>query len=176
MSKEHEREPKPRTLDEVAYRAKELLLRDGQHTPLLLVEGRSGDISIPMTDLSPIYEQRMQQFLTAGYLLAKSGHIGELRQLFFISEAWYSTKGANKLPQLPPSQDPKRKEILMISQLVLHTAQANLLVFEMLRNKRGKLIGIRELHSADDVTEINSPLLKAFVFGFELGYAPGRKN
>lgn len=143
---------------------------------MLLVEGRSGDISIPMSDLSPVYEQRLQQFLTAGYLLSKSGQVGELRQLFFISEAWYSSKARDNLPQLAPSQDPKRKEILMVSQLVLYTSQANLLVFEMLRKKRGKLIGVSELHSADDITAINSPLLNAFVFGFEMGYQPGRAN
>jgi hypothetical protein len=153
-----------------------MLLRDGQHVPLLLVEGRTGDVSIPMTDLSPNYEQRLQQFLTAGYLLATSGHVGELRQLFFISEGWYTSKDKGTVRQPPPSQDPKRKEILIVSQLVLHTAQANLFVFEMLRNQRGKLTAVRELHSADDITAINSPLLNAFVFGFELGYSPGRAN
>jgi hypothetical protein len=176
MPKEHEPLPPARTLDEVAHQAREVLLRDGHHVPLLLIEGRSGDISIPMSDLSPLYEQRLQQFLTAGYLLARSGHIGDLRQLFFISEGWYTSQDKGTVLQLPPSQDPKRKEILMVSQLVLHTAQANLLVFEMLRNKRGKLTAVRELHRADDITAIHSPLLNAFVLGFEIGYSPGRAN
>jgi len=73
-------------------------------------------------------------------------------------------------PITPPSQDPQRKEALLISHLEITGQREAVVLLEMQRDPQGKLIGLREIvRTSDAESEVHSPLLRAFVDGFRLG-------
>ena len=70
----------------------------------------------------------------------------------------------------PPSQDPNRIEVLTIANLDLIAQIARLAVFEMVRNPEERVTELKR-HPQDDrgVQRVESPLLAAFVQGYDLG-------
>lgn len=69
-----------------------------------------------------------------------------------------------------PSQDPKRKEVLLVSQLEVETKQTHMNILEMKRDKKGELRSLETLPQLTEKTDVQSPLLNAFALGF-LGLA-----
>jgi uncharacterized surface anchored protein len=123
-----------------------------------------------MPDIASTHEERLRQMAQAGFVTAQRNEVGKLRQLFFITEAWMSTTEGGQLPEQPPSQDPKRKEILAVSQLQVQPDRSAMVVYEMHRDQEGKLVEITQMHPGDPAeVEVKSPLLDAFTIGFELG-------
>ena len=114
---------------------------------------------------------------SAGYALGQSGKVDELKQMFFICEAWMSTTEEGRLPDVRPSQDLNRKEILLISHLAVQEHRTRLVVFEMVRDAEGHLVDLRESQQLDETEDgrIEHPLLDAFADGFHFGMR-GRAN
>ena len=106
----------------------------------------------------------------AGRALAQSWEVGELRQVAFISEEWMST-GAGRPPELRPSQDPARKEVLLISSLTTKDYRNRVVIFEMARDVNDKLTELRDVRSSGEYDEGHAepPLLDAFVDGCRMG-------
>jgi hypothetical protein len=136
-----EREPKPSpfTLEEVTRIAQETLLRDGKHVPTIIADGSKQPVVTQVLDLADTHDGRMQQMFSVGFLLAESRQVGKLHQVFFITEAWMSTPHEGKLPEQPPSQDPQRKEVMMIASFYVRDRQQKGVVLEMVRNQEGHL-------------------------------------
>ncbi len=164
----HDREPQrgPLTIEQVAAIAKETILRDGYHIPMMLVDGSKNHVAIQITEVGDTFEERQRQMFQAGFALAQENVIGSLEQVFFVTEAWMSAGTQDKEPVYPPSQDPNRKEILFISCLNVLTRENEALTFEMIRDAEGKLVELTQLQRS---TEAESPLLNAFVVGFAMG-------
>ncbi len=170
MSKEQEQRPLELSLEKVIRLAKEVALRDGRHLPTVIAEGSARPAITQLAHLADTHEGRVQQLFVAGFILAQSRHVGELKQVFFISEGWMSLAKEGKLPERPPSQDPNRTEILFISSLKVRNHEAQIVLFEMLRDEEGRLTELKELQpAASGAAEVESPLLAAFVAGFEAG-------
>ncbi|MEZ4671461.1 MAG: hypothetical protein R3E39_26455 [Anaerolineae bacterium] len=148
-------------------------MQNGQHVPTLIAEGQHDVMSLQLVDLAPSHELRLLQMQVAGYAMSQRSHIGSLRQLFFMSEAWMSTQSGDK-PLQSPSQDPQRIEVLTIANLKLQEHAVQMKVFEMLRDNSGNLTGVRAQEVAADGQPISgeSPLLEAFVAGFLFGQHP----
>ena len=170
MRKERKQRPAPITFEQVTHLAQEVLLRDGHHVPTLIVDGTRNPIVIQMEVLAPTFEGRMQQMFVTGQALSYEGTAGKLRGVYFITEAWLSQARDGMLPGMRPSQDPQRKEVLIVSGLsglIGHRRQVHLVIFEMRRDEQGAL---RELHDytfPDDPELVaDTPLLEAFLTGF----------
>jgi hypothetical protein len=101
----------------------------------------------------------------AGTAVAREGDAGRLRHVFFVCEGWMSAAREGKLPERLPSQDPQRKEVLVISAIEVSSLQTEMALCEMVRDAQGEL---RELHDVDEPTgrRAESPLLEAFVLGY----------
>jgi hypothetical protein len=167
MSTERDKRPKLQTLEAVSRHAVDVLLRDGSHAPILIVEGNRGGTVITLQDMAPTHDERLRQMAQAGVVTAQRNEVGKLRQLFFITEAWMSTTEGGQLPDQPPSQDPRRKEILVVSQLQVQQDQSAMVAYEMHRDDEGKLAKITQMPSGDpSEVEVKSPLLDAFIVGF----------
>lgn len=147
--------------------ARELTLRNGGHAPTLIIDGSSALVFAQMDALAPSPQGRIEQMFSAGIALAREGRVGRLGQVFFISEAWVSAAQDGSLPHARPSQDPNRKEMLIISGYAPGTQQAHLALLEMIRDQDGALRELREIDRFGDGEEdVRSPLLMAFVKGF----------
>jgi hypothetical protein len=171
MSHEHDQTPVPITFEQIAEAAKERLLADGSHPPLLVLDG---DIKTVGVDLKfPNTSDRRQELMyVVGLGVARTGIVGALRQVFLVSEAWMSHVEPGQRTAPMPSEDPKRREVLLISSLRLEGRQKRIAVIEMLRDTEGVVQELREV-TPDLTTDPNqgNPLLNAFVAGYTQGRA-----
>ncbi len=79
-----------------------------------------------------------------------------------------SVASEGKLPDLSPSQDPLRKEVLIVSGQDLKEGKKSLKLFEMIRNQFQRVIELPELTPPQEKEEaIEIPLVDAFVEGFQ---------
>jgi len=166
-NKEGEPKPAPLTLERITAMAKEMLLRNGAHIPTVLVEGVRNTAAIQIQDLEDTSAKRHIQLAEAGFMLAKTGQLGSLRQVFYVGEGWMGremTKGT--APAIKPSEDPERKEVLLIFSIHVETQEKSLTVFEMLRTGDGQSVDLIELERTQ---RAESFILEAFVLGYEMG-------
>ena len=159
------------SFDEVVANAKDFVLKDGHHTPILIVEGSKNLIVSQIQEMPETHGERMEMMRFIGQAAAKSGRVGKLEQVVFISEGWMSMASEDKPPEMRPSEDPKRKEVLIISGLQIKERRKSLKLFEMVRNQNKKVVNLPEIsppHAKDDKVEV--PLLDAFAQGFQLAF------
>src|SRR5579859_2383557 len=159
------------TLTEIIEMAEEVLLREGQHMPTVMVIGSKKTAMLRLSDLPDTHAGRARRMFSAGRSIAREGVVGKLQQIYFISEGWMSTGEKGKMPDKVPSQDPKRVEVLLISGLNLETTQVDIVVHEMVRDSEGTLIELKAL-DISGVERADSPLLRAFAQGFQAGSRP----
>jgi hypothetical protein len=177
VTKEQDHQPKPLTLEHVAQTATDVLLARGVHFPTLVVEGSQHATIREVSDLAATHEGRLRQLFAAGFVLASSGVLGDLKQIFFITEAWVSTAPPDQLKStIVPSEDPARKEALVVSHLDAQTNEARIILREMIRDADGHLTEIRALHEDDQRAgrRLDSPLLQAFASGYATGRSGGK--
>lgn|SRR5574341_1174186 len=159
------------TFHEITSKAKELMLQDGQHVPILVIEG-SKSLSVNLIHEMPeTHGERLELLRFIGQVAAKDGRFGQLRQVFLISEGWMSASSEGRPPEMRPSQDPNRKEVLIISGLKIEGLRKSLKLFEMVRNQNKQVVDLPEIlppKETDGTVEI--PLLEAFAQGFQLAF------
>jgi hypothetical protein len=156
--------------EDIVRVAKEMVLRDGYHIPILIVDGSRQPAFLQITDMADTHEARARQMFAAGVRVARDGRMGRLRHVYFVTEAWLSVATDDQPPYLPPSQDPKRAEVLVVSGYARSTRKARMSLFEMIRDQAGELRELRDFKAAQGgEEEVESPLLAAFVRGFIRG-------
>ncbi len=168
MMKERERpepQPTPVLLEHVTRMARETLLCDRYHGPTLIVDGSRQVLVVQLVELASHHAGRAEQMFIAGTAVARDGQAGRLRRVYFVCEGWMSVADGGALPEMPPSEDPRRKEVLVIAGLEVSTRQTEMVLYEMVRDDQGAL---RELVDVDQPARghADSPLLEAFVLGY----------
>jgi hypothetical protein len=157
--------------EEVTQKAREIVRQDGSHVPVLIVEGSKNLIVGQLRDMPDTHGERLELMRFLGQLAAKSGKVGELQQVFFISEGWISMASEDKPPQNPPSGDPNRKEVLIVSGLEVQARRRMLKLFEMVRGPNQQVIDLPEISPPEGREgEVEIPLLDAFAQGFRLAF------
>ena len=71
-----------------------------------------------------------------------------------------------------PSQDPNRKEVLIISAIQIKEHKKQMKVFEILRDSDQKVVGLEEFMPDEEKKDesVEVPLLDAFVHGFQFAF------
>ncbi|MBZ0285239.1 MAG: hypothetical protein K8L97_31185 [Anaerolineae bacterium] len=170
MGKEHDKHPSSFMLEDVVAIAKSIILEHGWHAPTLIIEGNRKSVIMQLVNIESTHEGRVQQMYMAGRVVGETGQLGTLKQVFFVSEGWMSLGDGDNAPEMPPSQDPQRKEVLFVSSLQAQTQKGQLALFEMIRDDQAKLVELSPIQQGDEVQlRVSSPLLTAFVQGFRLG-------
>lgn len=170
MSKRRERPTPALTLQTILQIAKEVALKNNGHVPMLVADDGKNPKFIHIDELMPTGSERQMQVFVIGFALALSGEVSVLQQAFLVSEAWMSAAAPTTDVQLPPSQDPNRKEVLIISGMKVPEQTVEVAILEMLRDKQGKLRQLQAFSREEEATEVDSPLLRAFVQGFLHGH------
>lgn len=147
--------------------AREALLRDGHHTPMLIVEGTNLSGIVQIDRLGATFDERVRGMTSIGFQLAIAGNLGSFRQEFFINEGWMSIVNQVQAANTRPATDPNRREVLIISHEQVFPPMKDILCFEMKRDAQGKLIEATEIIQPHD--SVQSPLLDAFVLGYKAG-------
>lgn len=167
-----ERPYNPITLEEIISNAKEIMLRDGNHVPVLIVEADSKVVAGQIPDMPPTHGERMELMHFLGEAAARSGRVGQLQQVFMVTEGWMSQVHEDKAKKIRPSQDPNRKEVLIISAMQVPQRKKQMEVFEILRDDNQKVIGFEEFLPDKEKKDesIDIPLVEAFVQGFQAAF------
>ncbi len=154
-------------LESISETAQEVLLRDGYHAPTLFVFGNKGSGVVQiMGDVETIRERAaMMQHI--GAELGAKKKLGELQQVLLVSEGWASVPEDGKIPEIPPSKDPNRMEILLIALMDLEKVETQILMFEMLRDEKGQLTDLASVEQEMKGTETRAYLLEEFVSGYQ---------
>jgi hypothetical protein len=166
MSPEHEQQNI--TIEEIISNAKEIMVRDGQHVPTLIVEGSKNLVAGQIPDMPPTHGERVELMRFLGQAAAKSGRVDQLQQVFMVSEGWMSEPRGD----MSPSQDPNRKEVLIISAIQMKERKKQMEIFEIFRDTSEQVVSIEKFlpHTEKKDQTVDIPLLDAFVQGFQTAF------
>jgi hypothetical protein len=68
-------------------------------------------------NMPPTHGERVELMRFLGQAAAKSGRINQLQQVFMVTEGWMSEPREEKGELIRPSEDPNRKEVLIVSAI-----------------------------------------------------------
>jgi hypothetical protein len=160
------------SLEEIISNAKEIMFRDGNHVPIVIVESGKALVAAQIPDMPETHGERIELLRFLGQVAAKSGRIDQLRQVFMVSEGWMSEPSEDKPIDMRPSQDPNKKEVLIISAIQMKERKKQIAMFEILRDGNENVVGLEEFLTEtmkkDESVEV--PLLEAFVQGYQLSF------
>jgi len=156
------------SLEEIISNAKEIMFRDGNHVPILIVEAGKNLVAGQIQDMPETHGERIELMRFLGQAAAKTGRVDQLQQVFMVSEGWMSVASEDKPLEMRPSQGPEKKEVLIISGIQMKERKKLLKVFEILRDSEEQVISLEEFlpeAKKDETAEV--PLLDAFIHGFQ---------
>jgi hypothetical protein len=165
MEKDREPQPGRITIEDVATYAKETILREGYLVPQVVVVGSKSEATVTITNFGDTAEEHRYQMMYAGYGLAQHNEVGQLRQVFFVSQAVMNLGKLDEAP-LDPSPIPMRLELVVITSLDVLTQQHASLLFDVRRDSEGKISALVEMPR--NVLEKDSQLV-AFVDAYTVG-------
>lgn len=157
------------SLDEVISHAKEIMFRDGKHVPALIVEGGKKLIISPIPNMPETHGERISLLRFLGEEAVKTGEIGPLQQVFIIAEEWLSLGNKSKSVKMQSGPEANRHEVLVISGWQIKERKRHRRLFEVLRSRDRKVVGLEELLPEEKRKDqvIKTPLVEAFVYGFK---------
>jgi hypothetical protein len=156
------------TTDAVLDLAKRLLLELDEVRPMLIILGEKGATRIPLDGLPQEPEQKTKALLALGYAVARESRLGELQQLFFLSEAWMTTAPLGTPLKTMPIDDPKRREVLILAQRTRDPGTTMIQLFEI--NRSSEEIELQRIKQVEDPRgSAESPTLDSFLYGYEQG-------
>jgi hypothetical protein len=155
------------SFEQVVATAKEVTLRDGGHVPLVVLEGSRKLVVSQIQDMPESHGERMELMRLIGREVANSGQLGPLLQAFMVSEGWMSSGSKDDESWLRPSQDPDRKEVLIVSGLQIKEMTRQLRLFEMVRDATDHVVELPEMFAPEGrAGDVEIPLLQAVANGF----------
>lgn len=155
---------------DVARMARAIMLEHGSHYPIVLVEGSQGGFTALLKEFPAEHQAKVEEMTRAGsYFGEHQGRIGALRQVFFIAEGWMSLAKGGRTAEMRPSEDPDRKEVLLVSELDVEKVDQGFVILEVVRDGEGRVAELPEMDLGMDGARAESDLLPAFVAGFRAG-------
>src|SRR5688572_28180073 len=93
------------TIEEIISNAKEIMLRDGKHVPVLIMEADNKLVAGQIPDMPATHGERVELLRFLGQAAAKSGRVNHIEQVFMVSEGWMSVASEDKPVEVRPSHD-----------------------------------------------------------------------
>ena len=149
-------------VQKIADFAKAIFLQDGYHAPIVIAKGTKSARVVLLEQFGSTADERAKDMFYAGAMLAQKGNIGELELIVFVSEGWMGTNIT-----ILPSQDPKRREVLLINSLDTRTQEEHILQYEIKRDPKGQVLDLKEL-VFPEVVAAKGKLLPAFQKGYQI--------
>ncbi len=149
-------------VDEIVQLAKKRILEMGYQEPILFIKGTKKKVAMGFQKFGDTSIQKERTMLNAGANLAHKNSVGELEALVFVDEAWMDMN-----VDVLPSEDPKRVEVLLINTFDAATQEERVMMFEMVRNKEGKITDLKQ-KSLPEGGSVKGVLLPAFRKGYQM--------
>jgi hypothetical protein len=149
------------------------LKQRGNHPPLVIVEFERlpKPVLIPIVRIPPQPSQLRHTLFLMGKQAADQYRQWKILRVWYISEAWMSVEPHGISPASRPSQDPKRREVLVINELDATTEALaqKIEIQEMYRNKSRKITNVLPLSQLSEeggMERASSAVLLNFLAGF----------
>lgn len=159
---------------DIFQQAKEQLLAEGEHLPTLFVAFQEDDTMRMSVFADFPYAttlERQKALFALGRKQGEEAREKTVKQVAFIIEAWAATYRVGEPRRHAPSEDPNRREVLILQTLTVmptpngkSTIQQTLQTAELLRDGNGTLI---DLLPSEKILDAEGGLLVAFLAGFE---------
>lgn len=160
------------TIEEIISNAKEIMLRDGYHIPVVIMEVDKKLKGAQIPDMPATHGERLEFMNFLGQAAAKSGRVDQLQQVFMVTEGWMSEPSEDVPARIRPSEDPQRKEVLIISAIQVSKHKRQMEIFEVIRDANEQVIGLEKFLPGEKKEDesVAVPLLDAFVHGFQIAF------
>lgn len=151
-------------IQHIFQQAKEHMLHDGNHVPMLLVQlAEGGQVVMVFADFP--YEttvEKQEALFGLGLKLGQDHRSDEICQICFVVEVWMSQPNPGKTYRAP-SEDPERREAISAQVLSVldKTVKQEMFAAEIIR--AGDCI---DLAPYETIGEVENRLLPAFLAGF----------
>lgn len=100
-------------------------------------------------DMPATHGERVEFMNFLGQAAAKSGRVDQLQQVFLVTEGWMSEPSEDVPTRIRPSEDPHRKEVLIISAIQISKHKRQMEVFEVTRDANEQVIGLEKFLPAE---------------------------
>jgi hypothetical protein len=150
------------SIEEITQFVRKVAFDVGCEFPTLLTHGTKGSEIADFVEMPETNEAMAQ----VGRSMAKEGNVGDLIQVVLFAPAWMVTSH-HPYATVRPSQDPNRREILLIARLIVEIKQVDVARLEIQRNRKGKITELKAMDSSGSkLFSVHHPLLTAFADGY----------
>jgi Protein of unknown function (DUF2958) len=165
-----ERDQPLMSLEELIPLAAEMLLRRGEVIPTVIIETH-GNLAVgQIPDMPETHQERVELMRFLGEETAKSGRVEQLEQVFMVTEGWMSEGSEEMTKHRRPSNDPNRKEVLIVSAIQVKEQKKLLKILEIVRDSDEEVVLKEVSPSEGKEGSVELPLLEAFVEGFQTAF------
>ncbi len=154
-------------LDTIIDNAQKQVIQEGAYPSKAFVEGKIGSIETDLPEMPETHEDKLAYMAALGQLMAESGRIRELLQVFVVSSGslWETEDSVHF--EFSETTYTEAKSVLIISGVQLEERRKNLIIFEVLRGNENQVVGFLDLLIETDIgIPLETPLEDAFIAGF----------
>lgn len=154
--------------DTIIEDAQKIVVQEGKHPPKAFIEGRERTIETKLIEFPETHEDKLAYMAALGQLVAESGHVGELLQIFVVSSgSLWEADEAIHLEFLDSSKS-GAKPVLIVSRVQLEERRKNLVIFEIVHGFENQIVDFLDLLIETDIgIPLETPLEDAFIAGFQ---------
>src|SRR2546421_662979 len=104
-------------IEDAEFIAENMLLKFGDLSPFMLVEGTTSRTMVPLNSLPETAQERVAAVFDIGSDMAVQRNVGKLNSVVFVSKGWLAQQKEKSLSGFRPSRDPQRLEAVVIVAL-----------------------------------------------------------
>lgn len=157
------------TTEQIVDHVREIMRNTGSVPPTVLVETQESGRVIAIPDFGDTAEERVQQMFEVGYAVGRLKELGRVLQVTLVTECWFSA-GESAQKGIRPSEDPMRREGVLITSKRLQPYSTSFRLLEILRDDDGSYMTLLPLDTdGNDDMKIDGLLMDAFVYGYRIG-------
>lgn len=153
------------TMEHVKGLARQYIIEHGSHAPQIIAIGSKNAAILIIESLPDTTNDKMQIFHESAKKLREGTDIGELHDVYFISETWFITREKYNEVDKRPSECDDRQEALVIYRHNCATDKQEMVMLMIERNDKGVITDAVE-RDMEDITQTESPLMTAFMMGY----------
>lgn len=152
--------------DTIVEDAQKRVAQEGYHSPKVFIEGEKGVVETELPEFPESHEDKLAYMAALGQLIATSGRIGELLQIFVVSSgSLWEAEDSVRL-EFTETAHTDAKSVLTISGVQLEERRKNLIIFEVLRGNKNQIVDFLDLLIETDIgIPLETPLEDAFITG-----------
>jgi hypothetical protein len=155
------------TTEDVIHLASDTLTTCGTHAPTLILEDTRQKYALALPSTAETWEHRAAEMFALGTVVGRGEWLGDLTQGFFNSEPWAAIAPPGRVPNHRPSQDPSRREVLVIVRFSAERSAEEITISEVKRAENGSGSVLRPFQQGPfELPATQSAVLAAFVSGY----------